>query len=192
MSDEDAESGGNGAEPPAGESAEPAPGAGKPPEEVTPFDRVTNHWEVVIEDMYATAEEFREQGWTALECHPGDVHPVDDEEQLGLDVVISGEEYEAILKAVEAEGAAFDSVEVFRAEAEGLVFAVVVVSDEPQETAVLVPVYYDVQKAKEMLSRATVEGQLSLYVRDLQTEDIVTFEMDDPMLFVPQGTLDEE
>ena len=54
-------------------------------------------WSAVIEDMEATAAEYRERGWTALELHPGDSVLVDSDRRTGLDVVLPGPEFESFV-----------------------------------------------------------------------------------------------
>ncbi|OYR87879.1 hypothetical protein DJ71_05205 [Halorubrum sp. E3] len=49
-----------------------------------------NGWSAVIEDMEATAAEYRERGWTTLELHPGDSVLVDSDRRTGEDNIEAG------------------------------------------------------------------------------------------------------
>lgn len=40
-----------------------------------PPDAVVESWEVFVDDVAVTADEYRESGWEVLELHPGDVMP---------------------------------------------------------------------------------------------------------------------
>ncbi|MFC6725160.1 hypothetical protein ACFQE1_12435 [Halobium palmae] len=41
-----------------------------------PLSGALDAWERVVDDMEATAAEYREEGWETLELHPGDVTPI--------------------------------------------------------------------------------------------------------------------
>jgi hypothetical protein len=43
-----------------------------------PPDAVMEFWDTFIEDVEATAQEYRESGWEVLELHPGDITPQPD------------------------------------------------------------------------------------------------------------------
>ena len=68
-----------------------------------PIGRVVGPWQRVIDDMVAIASRYREDGWTAIELHPGDVTVLTgaprtvaerrgsyepESHRLGLDVVV--------------------------------------------------------------------------------------------------------
>ncbi|WP_435361448.1 DUF7529 family protein [Haloarchaeobius sp. DFWS5] len=154
-------------------------------------DRVVPVWEQVVEDMEATAEEYREEGWAAIECHPGDVAAVaDDIGRTGLDVLLPDNEFDDVQAAYEAEGA-FDEVEVFRAEEGGVVFAVAALLNRTTETALLVPLYYDTTSSQEFLQLVKEEGELRVHLRPLDQREVITFTQQNPELFLP-GDDDEE
>ncbi|NHN48338.1 hypothetical protein G9464_12120 [Halostella sp. JP-L12] len=152
-------------------------------------DSVLEFWDEVVDDMEATAEEYRENGWNPIELHPGDVTALPpDHERFGLDVLVPDDEYETVREAVEAEKAAFDDVEVFRAATAGTVFLVVAVRDEATGRVVLVPAFYGVREAQETIDGARERGSLPVHLRTLSNEEVVTFEPDDPTpLFPPSG-----
>jgi hypothetical protein len=145
-----------------------------------PTERARSHWEAVVADMETTAEGYREAGWEVLELHPGDVTV--DEEENGLDVLVPGDEFEA-LEEIAAE-ATFDSYEVYRAAESGLVFALVVLEDADGERAVCCPTYYertDIEGVRERIG----DGVLYTHVRPLADDRRVTFSYEEPELFVP-------
>jgi hypothetical protein len=149
--------------------------------------RVLDVWDDVLEDMEATAEEYRETGWDVLEIHPGDVASPDGEQggRWGLDVLVPDDEFEELDHLMEVEEFAFDESEVYRATGQGLVLLVVAILDHDTEVAVLFPAYYDVNQGREMLDRAMAAGEMRTHLRPLDLENVVTFTHDDPALFAP-------
>lgn len=172
------------------------------------FGRVVDHWERVIDDMAATAEEARNAGMETIELHPGDVttltpasrspdvaqpvgegeavdgHSSGGPEEYGLDVIVPGEEFERLRDLVADYG--FDSYEVFRAEASGVVFAVVALESSDGEAAVYVPTYYEVADVADLREAAREQGELYTRVRTLSGEQVVRFTHDDPAPFFPE------
>jgi hypothetical protein len=161
------------------------------PAEQLPPEGVLGRWEAVIDDMAATAEEYREAGWEVVALHPGDVAPVSSEhstvEQAGIELVVPGEDAREVRDLLDAPEAAFDSCSVYRAIAEGIVFLVVAVEDPEGKAAVVFPAYYDSDDpdTRDALEAAMRDGQLCTYVRDLSGETVSAFAHDDPGLFIP-------
>lgn len=154
-----------------------------------PLTGVLDVWEGVVEDMEATAAEYRDEGWETLELHPGDVTALPSVEErkqgrFGLDVLVPGDEYEAVSELVET--VEFDEYEVFRAQEGGVVFAVLVTQSTAAKQAVLTPLYYAVEDASLMLDRAREEGVLYTHVRPLSGEEHVTFTQEEPELLFPE------
>ncbi|WP_439028373.1 DUF7529 family protein [Haloarchaeobius sp. DT45] len=148
-------------------------------------ERVLPVWEEVVTDMEATAAEYRDEGWEAIECHPGDVAAVaDDVGRTGLDVLLPDDEFDRVETAYDAEGA-FDEVEVFRAEHGGVVFAVAALLNEASQTALLVPLYYDATSSPDFLQLVEDEGELRIHLRPLDQRRIITFTQHEPELFLP-------
>ncbi|MFC3478030.1 DUF7529 family protein [Halobacterium litoreum] len=141
-------------------------------------------WQPVIEDMEATAEAYRDRGWTTVELHPGDSVFVDSEFRTGIDVVLPGSEYEE-LEAVAAD-AEFTDVDVFRAEDASMFYLLVVEKDPDSETAVFVPAYYNPGSAEEKIQTVQEAGELRLFCRRLN-DDYVEFVHSDVGPFLPEG-----
>jgi hypothetical protein len=158
-----------------------------------PLAGAVDRWEAVIDDMEATATEYREAGWTAVELHPGDVTPLPpvrgadalDDDRVGLDVLVPDDEFAAV-EAV-ADTAAFDSYEAYRAQAGSVVFAVAAIEATASETVVLVPLYYRAADAREMATRALDRGRLDLFVRTLSDDRRVVFSQTEPQLLLPES-----
>lgn len=144
--------------------------------------RASSGWQAVLDDAEATADEYRERGWTALVVHPGDAVMVDSERRRGLDVVVPDPEYDEVASLVAAHE--FDDVAVFRAEDDGLVYLLVVERATAAAVAVLVPGYYDPGAAGSTLSAIRDAGEISLFCRRLGDES-VEFVHDDPTPFLP-------
>jgi hypothetical protein len=167
-----------------------------------PLSGVTALWDETIADMEATAAEFREAGWETVELHPGAVTqlPAGETEdgyldaRVGLDVLVPGNEFEAVTDAVggiDAEddqetAVSYDEYEAFRAQANDVVFLVVVMKSPETERAVLVPVYYDVQDADETLTRVREREEMRLFVRPLDDSERVVFTQQEPDALLPE------
>lgn len=146
-------------------------------------------WEGVVEDMEATAAEYREEGWETLELHPGDVTALPAVEErvdgrFGLDVLVPGDEYEALSELV--AGATFDEYDVFRAQENGVVFLVVATKSTATNQVVLLPAYYGIEDGQLMLKRARDEGEMQTHVRPLSGDDRVTLKQAEPETLFPQ------
>lgn len=180
--------------------------------EDNPFGRVVDHWEAVIDDMAATAEEYRAAGRETIELHPGDVTTLtpasrnpdfvqSDEgspgvqapegpDEYGLDVLVPGEEFDRLRDLVADRD--FDSYEVLRAEAGGVVFALVVLESSDGAAAVFVPTYYEVSDLADLRDAAREQGALHTRVRQLSGDEVVRFSHDDPEPFFPEPSDDGE
>lgn len=143
---------------------------------------IRQHWDDLVGDMEATAEEYRSAGWEVLELHPGDVTVVT-ESNRGFDVLVPDDEFERLRKWV--TGAEFTDHDVYRAEA-GITFLLLVVKDEDAERAVCCPLYYDSGAEPTLRELAAAEGVLWTHVRRL-SEEFVHFAHEDPELFFPGG-----
>lgn len=153
-----------------------------------PLDGMMQFWEDVMDDMEATAEEYREAGWETYELHPGDVTALPasqatETDRTGLDVLVPGDEFEQVEQFVE-EGS-FDSYEAYRAQQGGVVFLVVAMKDETAGRAVIFPLYYRVDHAREMLARVAERDQMQTWIRPLSDETRVVFTQDSPEGMLP-------
>lgn len=142
-------------------------------------------WDQVIADVEATADEYREDGWDAVEIHPGEVTVRTEGDRVGLDVLVPNDEFER-LQSLLADGVTLDGCRVFRATNEGVVFLVVAMEGPDAETAVVYPAYYDASDpdVRDLLRHARAEGELRSYLRIL-TGEYVELSHEDPALFVP-------
>jgi hypothetical protein len=153
-------------------------------------NRVQPVWEQVIEDVAATAEAYREEGWEAIECHPGDVAALGEADvqredaPTGLDVLLPDDEFDRVAAAIDDSGV-FDEVEVYRATQDGIVFLTAALQNERTETVVLVPAYYDRQQSAAFLETVRESGCLDIHVRPLDQRRVVTFTQQDPSPFLP-------
>lgn len=159
-----------------------------------PLADADDAWATVIEECRATAAEYRERGWTAFAPVPGDVVPVpapgdSSDEAVGLDVLVSGEEFERVTELVEAGG--FDEFEAFRAHENGVVYLTLVFRSTATDTALCLPLYYRVTEADRMLSRVRAGDAMTTYIHPLSGDERIEFGHEDPVpLFPPQDTGD--
>ena len=160
-----------------------------------PLAGLVDRWEAVMGDMEATAAEYRDEGWTVVELHPGDVTPLPparggealDDDRVGLDVLVPDNEFETLEAETEAT---FDGYEAYRAQVGSIVFVVVAIEATDIGVAVLVPLYYRADEARKMAERARDRGRLDLFVRPLSDDRRVVFSQAEPERLLP-GTVEE-
>ncbi|MFC7167078.1 DUF7529 family protein [Halospeciosus flavus] len=144
-------------------------------------------WDAVVGDMESTADAYEEAGWETLQCHPGDVTVVTDEEgetTPHVDVLLPDNEY-ADVEALLESGVSFGEYEVLKAEEGGVLYFVVVMEDPEEEVALLYPGYYQRSEAEELLEHARESGELLTRLRRLDGE-YVELVHEDPELFAPE------
>lgn len=151
-----------------------------------PSQALQDHWADVEADLEATAEELEAEGWSTVAFHPGDVTTRPTGDLPGLDVMVPGNEFEAMQATLEA-GTSFDETAVFRTAGGGVAFLLCVLRDTDRRVAALVPAFYpqrgdDVQALAE---HARSAGEVHLHVRPLRRDRIVTVTVDDPTLVFP-------
>lgn len=147
-------------------------------------------WDAVSADADETAAEYEAEGWETQRLHVGDVTPLPaaesgggDPDRIGLDVLVPGDEFEALERFV--DDATFDEYDVYRGGAGGLTLLLLVVRATETRRVVLVPAYYEVSDATAMLSAAEEAGTCHTYVRPLSDDRRVVFSHEDPSLFFP-------
>jgi len=151
-------------------------------------------WHTVIEECHATAEEYRDRGWTVFSPVPGDVVPVPGpgdsaDEKAGLDVLLSSGEFDRLVELVETN--VFDEFEAFRAHENGIVYLTLVFRATVTQTVFCLPLYYRVTEADRMLNRVRAGHAMVTYCHDLSGSEQIEFNHDDPTpLFPPQDTED--
>lgn len=141
------------------------------------------HWEDVISDMQATAEEYEANGWDVEWTRPGDVTLTTTDEHGDATAVFTittpGSGYEAAGEFVEGDYEV-ERTEVYRAATEQAVFLVVALIDETAGAAFLFPAYYSLLEWAPLYSEGTVFTRIRHI--DGRYWDIGH---DDPELFAP-------
>jgi hypothetical protein len=145
-----------------------------------PLAGATEHWEAMLEDAAATAEGYRERGWTALELRPGDVTV--DPDLPGFTVLLADNEFADLADLLGESGV--DDYRVYRGSAAGVTFAVVAVEDAARERVALVPLYYTHAELPALRSAAEAAGRLATRLRTLDRTELVV-EHEDPDPFFP-------
>lgn len=144
------------------------------------------NWHQVMADMEATAEEYRDRGWQAIPIHPGDVAVFsDDLGRTGIELLPPDDEFDELANAFDEAGG-FESGQVLRAETAGSVYVVVVLEDEPTETAALLPAYYSPSEHEDFVDMIRSEGEVRIHVRPLNERRVLTFTHEDPTLILPE------
>lgn len=147
----------------------------------------SEHWPALLAEVEALLGEYEAEGWETLLVRPGDVTPVAEGERCGFDLLVSGDDYEALAELIEERGIDFPGSEVYSREESGIVLLVVLMLDPRTEAAVAFPAYYDREEARPTFDRASDEGELAAYLRRLN-DDTIVFSYDDPFVFRPAGS----
>ena len=172
------------------------------------------HWRDLLDDAAAIASSYREQSYDVFTVSPRDVAPLlvdgtadaavastdprtddpsgvpsdvpsDDRPVGGLVVLAVDETIEELAEAVGDEGRRFDAATVYQRSIGDVVLAIAVELDTTRNVAVILPLYYRREEARESLEAACETGELRLRVRSADREDWLTFAHGDPGLFVP-------
>lgn len=149
------------------------------------LERPTTRWEEIVDEQASMAEAYREEGWEAIELHPGDVSirtGTDEDDRFGFDVVVPGSEFEELKEAIEA-GAAFEAYELFGDIESGMAVVLAAMEASVDQLAVLYPLYYKQGRLAEIKDQIDEASALYTHVRPLNQRTIVTFTHDNPALF---------
>ncbi|OLZ42045.1 hypothetical protein A6E15_14165 [Natrinema saccharevitans] len=148
-------------------------------------------WDDLLEDAAEIAEEYREEGWDAVVLEPADVSPVESDDRTGLDVAVSQSAYELVEGLIEDGDVTIAAADVYyRPLEEGdgdRRVALAVERDEETETAVLVPLVYDITACRSVFETALLEAELLVHVAADPVAGRVTFSHDDPSLFLEES-----
>ncbi|ELY84258.1 DUF7529 family protein [Natrinema altunense] len=148
-------------------------------------------WADLLADANAIAEEYRDEGWDVVVLEPTAVSPVDRDERVGLDVTVSDAEYEIVEELIEEGAVTITSANVYyrpvAADGSERRLALTVERDESSETAIFVPLTYDLSTCRDVFETALLEEQLLTHVTTPSTARWVSFSHDDPSLFLEES-----
>ncbi|ELY82591.1 DUF7529 family protein [Natrinema pallidum] len=148
-------------------------------------------WADLLADVSAIAEEYRDEGWDVVVLEPTAVSPVDRDERVGLDVTVSAAEYEIVADLIEEGAVTITSANVYyrpvAADGSERRLALTVERDESSETAIFVPLTYDLSACRDVFETALLEEQLLTHVTTASTDRWVSFSHDDPSLFLEES-----
>jgi len=148
-------------------------------------------WRELLDDLEATADAYREEGWDVHELTVGDVTArYDSDRPYGLSVLVPDSAFRTVDEL--AETLTFESVEVYRRAVGPLVLLLVVERSPASKTAIFVPLYYNAVTDAGLVTEAEEAGEMRVHVRSLGSDHEVTFAHDDPSLFVPDSEDPEE
>ena len=146
-----------------------------------PLGGAVEHWDALIKDVAATAEEYRDRGWTALELDTGGVTV--DRDLPGFDILVPDDQFREL---TDRFGGGVDGYRVFVGSAAGVVFAAVALEDTARERVAVVPLYYRHAALSDLRAAAGSAGHLATRLRTLDRTSFVV-EHGDPTLFFPDG-----
>ncbi|WP_247729928.1 DUF7529 family protein [Halovivax limisalsi] len=156
-------------------------------------EAIARYWSDFVDDCEAIAADDREAGWETHLLSPGDVTPIaDPPEHAGLDVLVPGETFDTLREWVEDDGRTFERTTVYRQARENVVFLLLSLYDEPTETAIYVPMTYHVGGAEAMIEAVRSSETITITLRPLSGDDAVQFGHDEPDLFLPPESTEDD
>ncbi|ELY46591.1 DUF7529 family protein [Natronorubrum sulfidifaciens] len=156
-------------------------------------DEAGVRWTELLEDATTIAEEYRENGWDAIVLEPTAISPIERADRLGLDVVVSSEAYDLVEALVEDGDVTITAADVYYRPPERDAherIALVVERDDERETAIFVPLTYNLDDSRSVFETALAEEELLVYVTaatDAEADRWVSFSHEDPSLFLEEA-----
>lgn len=155
-------------------------------------DTTGARWSELLEDAAAIAEEYQENGWDAVVLEPETVSPVEREERTGFDVEVADEAYDLVENLIDHGNVTITAADVYYRPPETdeeQRIALAVERDDETETAVFVPLTYDLDESRPVFETALAAEELLLHVisTDAETDEWVSFSHDDPSLFLEEA-----
>ena len=148
----------------------------------TPFEAF---WGDLLDDVEATAVEYREEGWETHALTVGDVTALyATDKPYGLDVLVPESAFE-LVDGLRAE-TTFDNSEVYARTIGPTVFLLIVELASETNDAVLIPAYFNHTTDAELLDAAAEGEGMRVHVRSLGSDHRVTFVHEDHTLFEPE------
>lgn len=165
-----------------------------------------SRWDSLLKDATAIAEEYRANGWKTIVLEPDEITPVAREERTGFDVAVSTDEYQALEDVIERGDVTITAAEVYYRpppDESDRRLALAVERDDESETAVIVPLTYEISDAQHVFETALTQEELLLHVlsagatgadgegefdsgREHEPERWISFSHDDPSLFLEE------
>lgn len=138
----------------------------------------SSSWQSLMDDLHATAEEYRDRGYEVVEIHTGDVTPLPD--KAAFDVLAPGDEFEALQSVMDE----FELHEysVYKADVGSTRFVLVVAEDGEHKVAVCCPLFIHGPGGDAVGTRAKQAGFLQIQIRPLSDDNHVVFNFEDPAL----------
>ena len=147
----------------------------------TPFEAF---WGDLLDDVEATADEYREEGWEAHALRVGDVTALyDTDKPYGLDVLVPESAFDLVADLT--DDAAVETGAVYARTTGPTVFLLIVETFPAEDTAVLIPAYYNHATDGELLDVAAEGGGMRVHIRSLGSDHRITFTHEDHTLFAP-------
>ncbi|SEH16954.1 hypothetical protein SAMN04487967_2883 [Natronorubrum sediminis] len=171
-----------------------------------------SQWEVLLEDARAIAEEYQANGWETIVLEPEEITPVAREERTGFDVAVSADEYNLLEDVIERGDVTVTAAEVYYRpppDESAQRLALAIERDDEHETAVVVPLAYEITDAQHVFETALVQEELLVHVLsegestdvdasaaaergpNHETERWISFSHDDPSLFLEEADVRE-
>lgn len=135
-------------------------------------------WAEIIEEAEATADSFRDEGFSVHVLHPGDVTPLAEEQ--AFDVLLPGSEFETVKELIER----FDpeEVTVYTAQEGAFSYAVVVATDAASAIAICCPIFFETVAGDSFTTDADGASSIGLRLRPLDQSAHVVLTVDDATL----------
>ena len=163
---------------------------GEDSEQEAGSDPTASLWTDLLADAHAIAEEYRDDGWDAVVLEPTDISPVEQDDRTGLEVTVSADEYDIVADLVDG-AVTITAADVYyrplAAEGSDQRVALTIERDDDSETAIFVPLAYDIVASRSVFETALVEEELFVHVLADPDDGWVSFSHDDPSLFLEES-----
>lgn len=155
------------------------------PGQAAVIPELAEYWPEFQAEIDSVAEEYRTDGWTVVEVHPGDVVPLEpgEHDRWGLDIVVPDDELTAVRDAV--ADSTTTELELLRSTRGELVFQLVVAKDPDDHCLVLIPTYYSESNIAPLRAAAFDRGIVQIHLRPLKQSPVITFSHEEPAMFFP-------
>lgn len=146
-------------------------------------------WGQTLDEMYAMANDLREDGWTVVAIPTAHTDPIapehgPDPDRFGLVHVIPGNYQDEFVDLYEPER--FTSYEVYQREIDQAIYQVTALYDTDTRSAILLGVYYERARANELFQAVPEEGVMFTHCKKLDGTPLGTFRHDDYEPMIPQ------
>jgi hypothetical protein len=139
----------------------------------------------LMSELHEIADQFEEEGWDTIRIKPGAVTALSGKkrDRCGLDVIVSRDTFDEVLKIHEASEPDSGSYELFKRQSAGQLYLIVGIKYTDSKTIVFYPSITSLEQSEEMFETVRERGEMRTRLRPLSKENIIVISHDNPELF---------